>query len=143
VKNVFYKLTRQACLFGLAFFLATCGGQKKGARYKKGLEDSRFQEARLSDIPVLMDAKCVENKGILVAKSGQNIVQCTSKLPIAEVVDFYEQEMERMGWQQLSAFSGKETVLAFEKPFSVAIIMIRESKKKNATHISVLIGMKS
>ena len=140
-----YQIKKQACLLvGLVFLLSSCGEQsKKKSPRKKHQDDLQFQEAKLSDIPVLLGAKRLENEGEVDIKSGQNVLMFSSKFPQKEIVDFYEQEMERMGWQQLGSFSGKENILIFEKPYSVATVLVRENLKKKSTQINVLLSMKS
>ncbi len=140
------KIKRQVCLLaGLVFLLSTCGGQKKttSRRHASSREESAFQEARLSDIPVLLGAQRIENKNNVTVQSGQKALLFSSNLSQDEVRNFYEQEMERMGWRQVGWFTGKEDFLMFEKPHNNALVVLRARGNKNrATRITVLVGQK-
>jgi hypothetical protein len=139
----FYEFKKQACLIGLVFLLSGCGSlHKKKTTQKKVEEDYHFQEARLSDIPVLMGAKRLENKGRVVLQDHQQAMFFKSMLPLRDVLNFYEQEMERMGWEQLSLFEGKETILLFEKPYSIVLVLLHEDVKRKLTRITVLLSSK-
>lgn len=121
------EIIKQACLYGgLVFLLATCGGPKKKVNGYQ--DDILFQEAKLTDIPVILGATRLQD-GDVTALAGQVVLQFETRLDVREVVNFYEQEMERLGWQQPAAFSGREYFLMFEKPSSVALIVAGTAKK--------------
>jgi hypothetical protein len=46
------------------------------------------------------------------------------------LVQFYEEEMMRFGWNKLAQSSGDEEILIFESPSKVAIIQMRPEKSK-------------
>jgi hypothetical protein len=47
-----------------------------------------------------------------------------------------------MGWEQLSLFEGKETILLFEKPYSIVLVLLHEDVKRKLTRITVLLSSK-
>jgi hypothetical protein len=88
-------------------------------------QDINHVLAKYSDIPVpcgltfvgqpaLQDAECIENSCIIEAVAMQ---------PYADVVIAYEHEMERLGWQRMCAFAGRnQALLVFNKPQRIAVI---------------------
>lgn len=124
------------CLFPFAFFPAC----------KKNIPDgftqwhSKHIEAKLYDIPVLLNAQLIRNEDDTTCDEESSII--TYEVPIhhKEAVIFYQEEMERLGWWQSVAFQGAETLLNFEKPNKQCSISIRPLLKIN--RCSVLIFLK-
>jgi len=99
---------------------------------KKGAIDVRECEARLVDIAIPL-----ESKPIRKLLSQQTFVYAIKKTR-EEIVSFYEQEMERLGWDLLAADSNQETLLIFNKPHRVSTVSIRGSGKRKQVYITVL-----
>ena len=83
-----------------------------------------LQEARLMDIPVPLG---VEPKPELAgdATVDQLVLGYVTELDMATLVVFYQREMERLGWQQLSYVAGVEQLLVFSKPGKLCAINFR------------------
>ncbi len=48
-----------------------------------------------------------------------------NRLSTQQIADFYEAEMERLGWRSVFAIKGYESVYQFEKPSRICILSIR------------------
>ncbi len=105
----------------------------------------RQQEAKLTDIPPPLQARpltayCLpaENKEPDSVTLGYQ-----STMSVDEIKTFYVQEMERLGWQQMGLFTGRELLLSFEKPERLCTISIRPgAHNKNKTGIFIFSGNK-
>jgi len=45
------------------------------------------------------------------------------------ILDFYRNEMERLGWQFISCMTGAESLLIFQKPYKMATICVRQETR--------------
>lgn len=90
------------------------------------LDFVRQQEARLTDIPIPLNAKPVPKRFWVDEKesAGVMLVYMVSASP-QEIVSFYSQEMERFGWDQTAYFNAHEHLLIFEKPGRVCSLSLR------------------
>ncbi|MBN1549072.1 hypothetical protein JW872_00220 [Candidatus Babeliales bacterium] len=121
---------RMLLYLGILASISSCGSQKKTVV----IRDVTVQEAKLSDVPVLIDA--------LVGASRLNDpildtheLSYTSKLPYQDVVEFYQSEMERAGWLELGSFVGDQALLVFDKPYTLCVVTIQRLRTKVAIHI--------
>lgn len=85
------------------------------------------QEARLTDVPIPLNAKPIpqylwiddkESAGVMLAY----IIPASARNTI---VSFYSQEMERFGWEQIAFFNAPEQLLIFQKPGRICSISLR------------------
>lgn len=85
-------------------------------------------EAKLYDVPVPFHTQ----GGTLLSDPelahDTIILSYPTTMSSSELVTLYHQEMERMGWQEITAFKGEETLLIFKKPQRWATISIRDHK---------------
>jgi len=104
------------------------------------LENVQRCEAQMSDVPVPVVAKPV---GVSCGTSGGTMLAYECSLSKKDLVQFYTQEMERLGWQQVVEFSGDEVLLTFKKPGRFCTACVRptrkswERSKKLALHLFV------
>lgn len=86
----------------------------------------RQQEARLTDVPIPLNAKPVPKRFWIDEgeSAGVMLTYVVSTSP-QEIVSFYSQEMERFGWDQTACFNAHEHLLIFEKPGRVCSISLR------------------
>jgi hypothetical protein len=100
-------------------------------------------EAKLSDIPVPLDSKPLMDQTDI--QSTDNVMLCYDNDMDAEaVIEFYEREMERCGWQADAAYKGFEALLNFSKPARFCSISIRplfdmHKKKVNQRGVGIFI----
>lgn len=110
-------------------FLAGCLPKKK-QNIEHNHEQWHEQEARLYDIPLLIDAQPHQ----YFDQNNKSTVYITyhSHVNADDAMTFYLQEMECHGWQQLAVFDHQENLLIFEKPTKKCAISIRpvENNKK-------------
>lgn len=90
-------------------------------------EDVRLQEAKLSDIPMLFNA--VPLPDYYNDLDGNIMLGYQSNSSREYVIDFYDKEMERLGWHKIAFFHGHESLFYFEKPKRLCIISIRSSNQ--------------
>lgn len=84
------------------------------------------QEAKLFDIPILLGASPLMSESN--ASDGNECLVYISSRERSVIVDYYQQEMERHGWQQQPSFYCDETVLNFKKPGRFTTILIRSAE---------------
>ncbi|MEX0940033.1 MAG: hypothetical protein WDZ41_01605 [Candidatus Babeliales bacterium] len=90
-------------------------------------------EARIYDIPILIDAMPEK----IEEKDSGVFISYKATLSLQDIVHFYEDEMERLGWQLFASFEQFEQLLIFEKPSKIAAISIRPDKNKFLVVLSV------
>lgn len=91
-----------------------------------GSDFVRQQEARLTDVPIPLNAKPIPERCWIDEKesAGVMLTYVVSTSP-QEIVSFYVQEMERFGWDQTAYFNAHEHLLIFEKPGRVCSLSLR------------------
>jgi hypothetical protein len=112
----------------LVIFLTFLCGCKSPSYHQKKYNAWSEQEARLYDIPVLINSQPVNVVSDDETKpSGFSYCAGTS---LEDAVIFYEHEMERLGWQLFSKFDAEEVLLVFEKPTKISAISFRPKKNQ-------------
>lgn len=91
---------------------------------KVSLADIIIQEAKQADIPIPLSAKPLSHYYYVDADRVM-LGYRDSILSTADLISYYEQEMERLGWRSIFAVKGIEAVLQFEKPGRLCIVSIR------------------
>ena len=76
-------------------------------------------EARHADIPVPL------KHTPLTKELTENTIAYTAPIPLEELISFYQNEMERMGWNMFAELVGSQTILVFEKPFKNCAITLQ------------------
>jgi hypothetical protein len=125
-----------ALLIALAVFLLPgCGHTSNTVSAKKlkknaanhvatSLDVMQEYEAKLSDIPVPLDSKPLMEQTDI--QSADNSMLCyDNEMSPEAIVEFYEREMERCGWQADGAYKGVEVLLNFSKPTRFCSVSIR------------------
>lgn len=93
----------------------------------RNLRDTvRQKEAKLSDVPILIDAEPIETcYGSAPPKNNTIILGYRSTMALEDIRMFYMQEMDHWGWKNVAMFDGFETLLNFQKPNKFCSISIR------------------
>jgi hypothetical protein len=132
-------------LLGLLLLLSGCAGnhknQETGKKVRKkkitlptnidgALEIVREQEARLSDIPIPLEANPLPYVIDDSLTTEHMMLGYDCSLDHDAVINFYDQEMERNGWQKTAEYKGFETLLNFSKPQRFCSISIRPGLDK-------------
>ncbi len=104
----------------------------------------REQEARLNDIPVAMDLVSMGH-GFKSGNGNYSLYYAYRSPDYTPLVVWYEQEMERLGWQITAHITGDETVLVCDKPerFCVLLFQALPGKSKFKTKICIYTGIKN
>jgi hypothetical protein len=94
-------------------------------------------EARLSDIAIPI--KRVPIKKLLSEYS----YAYTTAESIEWLIDFYQREMERLGWELNGKidgqdYPGNEVTLVFNKPHKLTVVSIRQNGRKKSVHIAII-----
>ncbi len=114
-------------IFYLLFLLSCAGcGAKKSIRHEKFQNQEMI--ARYSDLP---DAPFqVKLQSIVVNPEDHDQVQMfyTTTTPIQELAYFYQQQMERCGWDLLDESHVQDWLLNYIKPTKVCSILITGNK---------------
>lgn len=88
-----------------------------------------LDEARLSDISIPIG---VTLQGVPLQEDvrGALVVSYMTGLSHQVVSDFYQQDMERLGWRRVARFVIEdELLMIYEKPHKVAVVSMRPSDK--------------
>ena len=111
----------------LLFLLLCAGcGAKKPVRHEKFQNQEMI--ARYADLP---DAPFqVKLQSIVAHPEEHDQVQMvyTTTMPVSELAYFYQQQMERCGWDLLNESHVKDWLLNYTKPTQVCSILITENR---------------
>ncbi len=96
---------------------------------KHPFEPQYIEEAKLFDITVPLNAKLYNRARF--ENSSQITVGFTTNLSEEELLLFYREEMERLGWQEVTSFTAnQELLLLFDKPHKTCSILIQVPQVK-------------
>ncbi len=120
---------KRLLFLGIIFlFFPGCAKRDSASLHKKyEVHDLvRQQEARLTDIPIPLNAKSVSKYFWMDEQESAGVMlgYCVTASP-QEIVSFYSQEMERFGWDQVVYCNAYEHLLIFEKPGRVCSLSLR------------------
>jgi len=101
----------------------------------------RQNEAKLSDIPIPFNSEPIKDYFGFFAEEKKIIMGYKNYTKDLDIVTFYNQEMERLGWKNIAFFNGPETLMIFEKPSRLCSILLGESSRtrKAREHIKIII----
>jgi len=106
----------------------------------------RQKEAKLSDIPVVLNAEPIKNyfHNILSGKTNNITLgyRVSAESGLGVIVTFYRQEMERLGWKQVVFFDSFEKLLVFQKPSRFCVICVRGCLQEQGVASSVVGSLK-
>lgn len=98
------------------------------------------QEAKLSDIPISIYARLVDNSAMqqesVIKKEDEERqdqaiqLHYESFVSLSELSDFYIQQMEMLDWQQVMTFCADELLFIFQKPGRTCAVSMRQRTKK-------------
>ncbi|MDZ4153106.1 hypothetical protein, partial [Methylicorpusculum sp.] len=126
----FFSLFLPACARKKSKSLSFVGGfeqhaQSDGQR-AQSLALLREWETTLLDLPFPLGALPLSREHIQESvSSGQIFLAYTVALSAPDLTTFYEQEMERLGWQKMVVLPDFETTLIFAKPDRICSISLR------------------
>ena len=100
------------------------------------LEQINFDYVWTVDIPIPIDA--VEKRNYCQAKPDVYAVGYTTHENQDDLVVFYKQQMELLGWQCWWDTQGLEALLMFEKPHKQSAVSIRAGASRKKTDIIVM-----
>jgi hypothetical protein len=131
--------------FACALFLPSCSlrQSKKSVKGKKNTLDAlvldtknqtqriptvRPHEARMIDVPLPLGAHPVQSD------HDENTVESVALyelcMPLDDMLMFYAVELEREGWREVMTVAGERTVLVYEKPGRMCVIVIASVAQK-------------
>lgn len=90
----------------------------------------RNYEARLTDVPLVLDARPIKKQITDTVYSYQ------TQLDAQSLSQFYIREMERFGWRLLAQNKASEILLVFQKPVKICVISLCRSGSRTRVHIS-------
>ena len=130
----------------LCLLLSSCAKQNS-YQHKKGIEqlfDGNQetyldfiiqQEAMLVDIPIpLFDERIIPSFH-QATESDTLTFGYKSPLSHDQVVDFFVNQMERLGWKHLVSFKGLESLLQFKSPDRYCTIVIKNSVNQSLSSL--------
>ena len=83
-------------------------------------------EARLGDLPLPFMAK-----GISASDDGHGcyFIIAKTNLSVVDIIHFYNQEMQQLGWMKIAAFKYEELLFSFKKQKQSCIVSVRPGKQ--------------
>jgi len=110
------------------FFLLLCAG----CGIKKTVHHENFYEkeliAKYADLPDAPFQVKLESIAISPDQYDQIQMFYSTIMPVQELVDFYQQQMERSGWELLAESHVQDRLLQYVKPAQVCSIVISGNK---------------
>ena len=131
------KIVLPGIFIFLAFF---CSCKRSNQDFLTQRWQSKHLEAKLYDIPMLMNAQLVQNINNSACVDESSLITYEVPIDYQQATSFYQEEMERLGWWQTNAFKGSEALLNFEKPNKYCSVSIRPLKK--VSRIIIFMGQK-
>lgn len=130
---------RAHVLCGLLLLISGCSYlPKKDTKPKQVYSPTTYElEARLSDCALPVGFKTILHQ----ADEQQQVIQGTTPLTLEELTEFYEHEMERLGWELRAIFATVQTHLVFVKPHThkTCLINLSKSAYRRGTAIEIFI----
>jgi hypothetical protein len=129
------KVPRFFVFISLVFFISVFFPIVAKKQPKLSIAD-RQSEAQMADMPLPVGGVLVPSVTKIDDVANSNATYKGSILTYRVtttrelLIQFYEEEMIRLGWNKLAQSSGDEEILIFETPSKVAIIQMRPEKQK-------------
>ena len=132
----------------LCLFLSSCTKRNVSQQQKsidfvinddqdKRLDFIIQQEAMLIDIPIpFFDERIILPSSQV--EDGTLVFGYKSPLSYNQAMDFFSNQMERLGWKHIVSFEGTEIILQFKSPDRFCTIIINKSE----SHSSIFIYLK-
>jgi len=98
-----------------------------------------LQEAKLVDVPIPLNSKPIIDFFMPDTTKHEIALGYISGMFLEDATQFYIQEMERLGWQNLAYFSNCESLLNFVKPGKICVVSIRPSDHQDHVKIFILL----
>lgn len=107
------------------------------------IDKVRQQEAMLIDVPIpLYDERLAIHNSDQITQN-TTMLGYRSPLSIDDIIMFYTEQMERLGWNTIKIFNGIESLMQFESPDRLCTISVRPHHKRAAgTDVIIFIGAK-
>ena len=123
-------LNNKIFTFFVLFFLVGCQKQPKVSVARQQRVVLYEREARLTDVPLVLDAQPIKKKITDTVYSYQ------TQLDVQSLSQFYIREMERFGWRLLAQNRASEIVLIFQKPVKICVISLCRSGSRTRVLIN-------
>lgn len=102
----------------------------------------RRLEARSIDLAIPMGVTPLE-KYINCTEDGDFCLAYASDMSLSDLSDFFQKEMERLGWQKKAQYEHHEQLIVYEKPGKIVIVSLRPSIKKSFATMLLIFQMYS
>jgi hypothetical protein len=94
------------------------------------------QEAMLVDIPIpLFDERIMLPSSF--AEDGDLVFGYKSPLSYTQAIDFFSNQMERLGWKHIVSFEGVDIIMQFKSPDRYCTIVINKSESLSPSSIFI------
>jgi hypothetical protein len=109
-----------------------------GCRRSASIDFVREREARMADVPFVLDARPVTDH------ITDSVYTYTSTVKIAELVAWYTSEMERVGWQLLAynhenSQKASQILYIFEKPSKLCALRFEQACSRTKVRIDYML----
>jgi uncharacterized protein YydD (DUF2326 family) len=107
----------------------SCVPNKSNEAYGQAVALLREWETVLLDIPFPLGAMPIDHEHTRVSENQQFLAYAVNQSE-NNLVKFFEQEMERLGWQKISVLRDFEALLIFTKPDRICSISLRDASQE-------------
>lgn len=109
-------------------------------RSQQSSYEVRQQEARLIDIPIPIhaDSLGLSDYQVTDAEKDSFMLAYRVHLKLPDISNFFEIEMERLGWNLIAFMSDVESMLVFIKPSKVCSISVRKPTASDSNYLVII-----
>ncbi len=127
-KRVGMKQNYVACFALLVIITAGCGVQKKAKIKSPEILQQQEIIAKFADLPDTPFQ--VRLQKIAVSPEDHNQLQAfyTVSMPQSDLITFYQQQMERLGWELFAESTTQDCLMHFVKPAQLCSVLITQNR---------------
>lgn len=120
---------KKLLLFCLLIMLVVAGCRKKiSVGNTEKIQEYREIIAKFADLPDAPFQASIDRIAILPENHDQLQIFYRVTMPVDEIVLFYQQQMERLGWQLYAQSTIEDVVLHYTKPEQICSLIIRKNQ---------------
>jgi hypothetical protein len=129
-------------LLGIIFTIVGCSKVHKRVAISKP-HTVLLNEARLTDVSLPVGVSAYDVTDAQEDHKDQLVVRYQTSFAVPALIDFYQLDMERLGWRQQAMFTSTEGVtLLFERPTKTCIVQVL-AEVSHEREVTLFIGNRS
>ncbi len=113
--------------FVLLLIVAGCGMQKK-VKFKKNIQQQEEIIAKFADLPDTPFQAQLQNIAVSQESHDQLQLFYTVAMQQQDLIVFYQQQMERLGWELLAESNLQDYLMHYSKPGQFCSVLISQNR---------------